>query len=102
MELAAIFYCLRLETSLFVASYYSQGYVELFDPASTWSYHIEHMDYPLTGCQSQSYVTTDGKAPIWSLRPDLYYCWTVAGLLRWGAVSDERTGLSFARLSQQY
>jgi hypothetical protein len=38
--------------------------------------------------QSQSYVTTDGqpaslswnKAPIWSLRPDLYYCQTVTGL----------------------
>jgi hypothetical protein len=54
--------------------------------------------------QSQSYVTTDGqpaslswnKAPIWGLRPDLDYCLTVAGLLIWGALSDERTGLSFA------
>jgi hypothetical protein len=49
------------------------------------------------------YVTTDGqsaslswnKAPVWGLRPDFYYCQTVAGLLMWGAVSDERTGLSF-------
>jgi hypothetical protein len=39
--------------------------------------------------QSQSYVTTDGqsaslswnKAPIWGLRPDLYYCQIVEGLL---------------------
>jgi hypothetical protein len=38
-------------------------------------------------------------APIWGLGPDLYYCQTVAGLLMWGALSDERTGLSFARLS---
>jgi hypothetical protein len=53
--------------------------------------------------QSQSYITTDGqsaslswnKAPIWGLRPDFFYCQTVAGLLMWGAVSDERTGLSF-------
>jgi hypothetical protein len=53
--------------------------------------------------ESESYVTTDGqpaslswsKAPIWGLRPDLYYCPTVAGLLIWGALSDERTGLSF-------
>jgi hypothetical protein len=53
---------------------------------------------------SQSYVTTDGqpaslswnKAPIWVLRPDLDYCLTVAGLLIWGSLSDERTGLSFA------
>jgi hypothetical protein len=54
--------------------------------------------------ESESYVTTDGqptrlswnKAPIWGLRPDLDYCLTVAGLLVWGALSDERTGLSFA------
>jgi hypothetical protein len=54
--------------------------------------------------QSQSYVTTDGqpaslswnKAPIWGLRPDLDYCLTIAGLLIWGALSDERTGLSCA------
>jgi hypothetical protein len=51
----------------------------------------------------ESYVTTDGqsaslswnKAPIRGLRPDFYYCQTVAGLLMWGALSDERTGLSF-------
>jgi hypothetical protein len=54
--------------------------------------------------QSQRYITTDGqpaslswkKAPIWGLRPDLDYCLTVAGLLVWGALSDERTGVPFA------
>jgi hypothetical protein len=35
------------------------------------------------------------KAPIWGLRPDFSCCQTVAGLLIWGALSDERTGLSF-------
>jgi hypothetical protein len=53
--------------------------------------------------ESESYITTDGqsanlswnKAPIWGLRPDFYYCQTVAGLLMWGALSDERTCLSF-------
>jgi hypothetical protein len=53
--------------------------------------------------ESESYVTTDGqsaslswnKAPFWGIRPDLYYCLTVAGLLILGALSDERTGLSF-------
>jgi hypothetical protein len=53
--------------------------------------------------QSQSYVTTDGQsaslswfqAPISGPRPNFYYCHTVAGLLMWGAVSDERTDLSF-------
>jgi hypothetical protein len=53
--------------------------------------------------QSQSYVTTDSQlaslswcqSPIWAPRPDFYYCQTVAGLLMWGAISDERMGLSF-------
>jgi hypothetical protein len=43
--------------------------------------------------RSGSYVWN--KAPICGSRPDIYYCQTVAGLLRWGALSDERTGLSF-------
>jgi hypothetical protein len=53
--------------------------------------------------ESEPYVTTDdqlaslswNKAPIWDLRPDLYYYQTVAGLLMLGALSDERPGLSF-------
>jgi hypothetical protein len=57
--------------------------------------------------QTQSYVTTDdqsaslswNKVPIWGLRPDLYYCQTVAGLFMWGALSEERTGLLFARVT---
>jgi hypothetical protein len=48
-------------------------------------------------------VTTDGqlanlswnKTLIRSLRPDFYYCQTVAGLLLWGTFSDERLGLTF-------
>jgi hypothetical protein len=57
----------------------------------------------MSGSGSESYVTADGqsaslswnKAHIRGLRPDLYYCMTVAGLLICGALSDERTGLSF-------
>jgi hypothetical protein len=49
----------------------------------------------------QSASLSWNKAPIWGLRPDLYYCQTVTGFLMWGALSDEKTGLSFARLSQQ-
>jgi hypothetical protein len=53
--------------------------------------------------RSESDVTTDdqsaslswNKAPIWGLRPDFYYCRTVVGLVMWGALSDERTDLSF-------
>jgi hypothetical protein len=48
----------------------------------------------------QSASLSWNKAPIWGLRPDFYYCQTVAGLLMWGALSDERMGLSFAILSQ--
>jgi hypothetical protein len=56
-----------------------------------------------TESESESYITTDGqsaslswnKTPVWGLRPHFYYCQTIAGLLMWGAVSDERTGLSF-------
>jgi hypothetical protein len=63
----------------------------------------------LSESQSQSYVTTDGqsaslswnKGPIWGLWPDLYFRMTVAGLLKWGTLSDERMGLSFASQSQQ-
>jgi hypothetical protein len=59
----------------------------------------------LTNCspESESYIASDGqsaspswnKAPVWGFRPDFYYCQTVSGLLMWGAVFDERTGLSF-------
>jgi hypothetical protein len=53
--------------------------------------------------RSHSYATTDGQsvslswcqAPIWGPRPDFCYLKTVAGFLIWGALSDERTGLSF-------
>jgi hypothetical protein len=43
----------------------------------------------------QSASLSSNKAPIWVLGPDLYYSQTVAGLLIWGALSDERTGLPF-------
>jgi hypothetical protein len=51
---------------------------------------------------SESYVTTDcqsaslfwNKAPIWGLRPDTYYSLTITVLFLWGALSDERTGVS--------
>jgi hypothetical protein len=53
--------------------------------------------------ESESYVTTYGwsasvswcQAPIWGLQPDFWYCQTVAGMLMWGALFDERTGKPF-------
>jgi hypothetical protein len=65
-------------------------------------------EYPATELiqsesESESYVTTDGqpaslswnKASIWGLRPDLYYLCDLCDLFLWGALSDERSGLSF-------
>jgi hypothetical protein len=43
----------------------------------------------------QSASVSWSKAPISGLRPDFYYCQTVAGLLMWGALADEKMGLSF-------
>jgi hypothetical protein len=55
-------------------------------------YHHQH------NCRVQSYITTDdqsrNKAPIWGLRPVLYYRQTVAGLLTWRTSSHKRPGLS--------
>jgi hypothetical protein len=42
----------------------------------------------------QSASLSWNKAPIRGLLPGFYYCQTVAGLLMWGALSDERTGAS--------
>jgi hypothetical protein len=54
--------------------------------------------------ESECYNTTYGQSaslswcqsPICGLRADFYYCQTVADLLIWGALSDERTGLPFS------
>jgi hypothetical protein len=53
--------------------------------------------------KSLSYVTTDGQSvslswcqvSIWGLRPDFYPSHTLAGLLMWGSLSDDRSGLPF-------
>jgi hypothetical protein len=37
--------------------------------------------------------------PIWGSRPDFCYCQTVADLSTWGALSDERAGLSLGSKS---
>jgi hypothetical protein len=42
-----------------------------------------------------SQPVSHGVGPIWSSWPDIYYCLTVTVLFLWGALSDERTGLSF-------
>jgi hypothetical protein len=56
-----------------------------YKKASFWKFAGPEFSRPVSLCQ----------APIWGLRPDFYHCQTVAGLLMWGALSDERTGLLF-------
>jgi hypothetical protein len=34
-------------------------------------------------------------SPTWGLTPDFFYCQKISSLLIWGALSDDRTGLSF-------
>jgi hypothetical protein len=71
---------------------------------SRWRYSTPPPHGWIQSSQSQSYVTTDDQpaslswcqAPIWGLRPEYYFCRTVAGLLLWGALSDERTDLPFS------
>jgi hypothetical protein len=43
----------------------------------------------------QSVSLSSCQAPIWGLRPDFYYCQTVACLLMWDALSYEKMGLPF-------
>jgi hypothetical protein len=53
-----------------------------------------------------NYFTTDGQsvsmswylAPLWDLLPDITSCLKFAVLILWGALSDERAGLSISRL----
>jgi hypothetical protein len=89
LGLVTIFYRLRSETSLFVASYDLQVH------GGGIRARLHTGSHPT----SQSYITTDGQsaslswcqAPIWALRPDFYYCQTVAGLLMWGALSQSES-----------
>jgi hypothetical protein len=86
-----MFYCLRFETSLFFASYDSQGHGGGIRPRLHTGVKVKVMLRLTVPSASPPWT----KAPIWGLRPDIYLCWTIAGLLTWGALSDERTGLSF-------
>jgi hypothetical protein len=71
--------------------------------SSDWT--LRELFWLLTGLSTETgtYVSTHGqsaslswnKAPIWGLRPDLYYSQIVMGLSRWGALSDERMRVSF-------
>jgi hypothetical protein len=55
MGLATVFYCLRFETSLFVAFYDSQGHGEVIRP-------LLHTGVKTISSQSQSHIATDGQS----------------------------------------
>jgi hypothetical protein len=89
LGLVTISYCLRFETSPFVASYESQGNggdIRL----------LFHTVISLWVCES--YITTDGQsaslswyiAPTWGLQSDFYYSQTVAVFFLFGALSLTR------------
>jgi hypothetical protein len=89
-DVAPLFMTSALDLGEWSASRFTPG-----ERAPTTQKEVKVMLRPTVQSASLSW----NKAPIWGLRPELYYCQTVAGLLMWGALSNERTGLSFARLS---
>jgi hypothetical protein len=80
--------------------FFSTGNRTVISRSSTQlsSHYIDWDIATSIGCQVESYVTINGqsaslswnKEPIWGLRPDLYYCQTVSGLLMWSALSERR------------
>jgi hypothetical protein len=62
-----------------------------------------------SSCQSQSHIATEGQSvclsvlvssPGWGSWPDVFSCLKVTVLSMWGALSDERSGLSFVSHSR--
>jgi hypothetical protein len=82
--------------------HFTNHYLRL-DTLDLWPHYTNPLPQMNYWSRVESYVKTDNqsaslswnKAPIWGLRPDSYYCLTVAGLWMWGSLSDDRTGLSF-------
>jgi hypothetical protein len=56
---------------------------------SKWKSHCDWRS--VSQSVSKSFVSS----PNWGSWPDIYYCLTVTVLFLWGALSDERAGLSF-------
>jgi hypothetical protein len=105
--LVTIFYCLRFETP----PTWRARSPYLYPPGTGWPSYTPRHSVPFlsppTTCRSmveifqvrvrvmlqpmlQSASPSWNKAHIWGLTPNLYYCQTVAGLLIWGALSDDR------------
>jgi hypothetical protein len=88
-------------------SYTPSHWVPFLSPPTSCRATVEIFNLAFTRdsskTESESYVTSDSqsaslswnKAPIWGLRPDIYYFLTITVLQWWSALSDDRTGLSF-------
>jgi hypothetical protein len=107
--LLTVFYCFRFETP----PTWRARFPYLYPPGREWPSYTPRHRVPFSSptttrraplisqSQSQSYIATDGQsaslswyeAPIWGLRPDIYFCQTTADLLIWGSLSDEGAGL---------
>jgi hypothetical protein len=103
LGLETIFYCLTFETSLFVASYDSQGHgggirPRLHTGNLTNSTILElswvELSFILRPTVSRP-VCLRIKHPFGAYDQIFITCVTVVVLFLWGALSDERTGLSF-------
>jgi hypothetical protein len=95
LVLVTICYCLRFETSPFVASYDSQGYPECTRPClhtgPNYSWVLSLMLRPMVSRP----VCLEIKHPSGAYDQIFITCVTVTVLFLWGALSDERSSLSF-------
>jgi hypothetical protein len=86
LDLATIFYWVSFETSLFVASYDSQGH----GGGIRHRLHTGQVKVKVTLRLTVSQSVSLGVEP-----PDIYYTLTFMVWFSWGALSDEKAGLSF-------
>jgi hypothetical protein len=60
------------------------------------TYHcVSRLKHFINQIQSTVHNIKHNMSPIWGLRPEFHFCQTVEGLLIWGALFDETTGLSY-------
>jgi hypothetical protein len=67
-------------------------------PANLHSTTAPYSLFPETWRSQKSKSHCDWRSPIWGTWPDIYYSLTFTVLFLWGALSHERTGLSFYML----
>jgi hypothetical protein len=100
MGLVTIIYCLRFETSFFVASYDSQGYGGRIRPRlhTGLSERVSELYYDRRSVGQSVFVSR----PHLGLMTRFFLLSDHCGFFIWGALSDERTGLSFTMYNVQH